>query len=79
MNKEIIELTKFEIAPILDEWYLENNDEYYTEDGLGFIKGIWDDFEIIDCNNIKSIKNFQDQLREYYKQKLHEAMDELND
>ena len=50
MKKEIIELTKFEIAPILDEWYLENNEEYYTEDGLDFIKGIWDDFEIIDTD-----------------------------
>lgn len=30
-------------------------------------------------NEIKSIKNFEDQLRDYFKQKLHEAMNDFND
>jgi hemerythrin superfamily protein len=30
-------------------------------------------------NEIKSIKDFKDQLQKYYKQKLHEAMDKFND
>lgn len=62
--------------------YLENSNELAKENKWCFVntkKNKKYDFEIIDGNNIKSIKNFQDQLREYYKQKLHEAMDELND
>lgn len=35
--------------------------------------------DVLNGNGIKSIKNFQDQLREYYKQKLHEAMNNVND
>lgn len=36
------------------------------------------DFEILDGNEIKNIKNHEDQIREYFKQQLHEAMENDN-
>jgi hypothetical protein len=35
--------------------------------------------DVLNGNEIKSIKNFEDQLRDYFKQKLHEAMENYKD
>lgn len=37
------------------------------------------DFEILDGNDIKSIKNHKDQIRDHFKQQLHEIMENYND
>ena len=54
MNREIIELTEFEIAPILCEYAIENEEyeEFFDEDGNIVGDPIWNDFKIIDCNVI---------------------------
>lgn len=50
MNREIIELTEFEIAPILCEWAVENEEyeEFFDEDGNIIGNPLWNEFEIID-------------------------------
>lgn len=35
--------------------------------------------DVLNGNEIKSIKNFEDQSRDYFKQKLHEAMNTIKD
>lgn len=49
MEREIIELTEFEIAPILCEWAVESKEyeEFFGEDGSIIGNPIWNDFEII--------------------------------
>lgn len=37
------------------------------------------DFEILDGNDLKSIKNHEDQIRDLFKQQLHEIMENYND
>lgn len=37
------------------------------------------DFEILDGNDITSIKKHEDQIRDYFKQQLHEIMENYND
>jgi len=50
MNREIIKLTEFEVAPILYEWAVEGKEyeEYFDEDGDIIGNPIWNDFEIIE-------------------------------
>lgn len=50
MEREIIELTEFEIAPILFEWAIEEEEyEEFFDEELNIIGNpIWNDFEIIE-------------------------------
>jgi hypothetical protein len=58
-----------------NKWcFIQNHNisKYYSNNDKTLI-------DLLEGNEIKSIKNFKDQLREYYKQKLHEAMNTIND
>jgi hypothetical protein len=52
MERETITLSKFEIAPILDELAFEDNiyDDFYDEDGEVIGDPIWNQFSIIEVN-----------------------------
>ena len=62
--------------------YFKNSDELAKENKWYFVntenKSKYD-IEILDGNDIRGIKNYEDQLRDYFKQQLHEAMENFND
>ena len=62
--------------------YFEDSKELAKENKWYFVdkqNRSKDDFEILDGNDIKNIKNYEDQIRDYFKQQLHEVMENYKD